>query len=78
MLYWHKNLNKEKEKKMNNNVKAKPIARKGRKPRVSDLPLVAYSLSCGHLGRQYGIQKKDRVFCKDCGSDKYVARIIAQ
>lgn len=49
-----------------------------RKMAVADLPLVAYSLNCGHVGRDYGIQKKDNLFCAKCGSDSRVSKILAQ
>lgn len=49
----------------------------GRKVRLSDLPLTAYTLACGHVGRDYGIIKGDLLFCGTCQTPKRVARIIA-
>lgn len=46
--------------------------------RLDSLPLVAYSLNCSHLGRDYGILKGDLVFCNDCGTTKKVANILAE
>ena len=43
-----------------------------------DLPLVAYELSCSHMGKQLGIRKGEFIFCEDCQSDKRVKRILAQ
>ena len=44
---------------------------------LSSLPLVAFALSCGHLGREYGVAKRDVVFCDSCGAQRTIARVIA-
>ena len=44
---------------------------------IRDLPLVAFRLTCGHLGRDYGIQARDIVFCDDCGTNKRVKKVLA-
>jgi hypothetical protein len=49
----------------------------GRKVYLSDLPLIAYSLECGHVGRDRAIQAGDRVFCDGCRDTKRVAQIIS-
>ena len=49
----------------------------GRPVRLEDLPLVAFALDCGHLGRDYAISRRDLIFCKDCGRQRRVGRIIA-
>lgn len=49
----------------------------GERVRLSDLPLVAYGLYCGHVGRDHGIARNDLVFCPACGDTKRVARIIS-
>jgi hypothetical protein len=53
------------------------IVADGRRVRLADLPLVAYTLACSHLGRDYAIAKGDQVFCTDCGTHRRVATIIA-
>jgi hypothetical protein len=49
----------------------------GRKVSLHDLPLVAYTLTCGHIGRDYAIAKGDQVFCTACADTKRVARVIS-
>jgi hypothetical protein len=49
----------------------------GRVVRLEDLPLVAYALNCGHLGRDYAVGRGDLLFCRDCGRQRRVSRIIA-
>lgn len=44
---------------------------------LRDLPLVAYRLTCGHLGRDYAIQPRDVVFCDECKTNKRVKKILA-
>jgi hypothetical protein len=44
---------------------------------IRDLPLVAFRLTCGHLGRDYGIQSRDLVFCDDCRTTKRVRKVLA-
>ena len=44
---------------------------------IRDLPLVAFRLTCGHLGKDYGIVARDLVFCDDCGTNKRVKKILA-
>jgi hypothetical protein len=50
----------------------------GRRITLADLPLVAYSLECGHVGRDRAIQAGDRLFCETCGDTRRVARLISQ
>ena len=49
----------------------------GRRVSLADMPLVAYRLNCGHLGRDYAVQKRDLIFCADCGANKRVTAIIS-
>jgi hypothetical protein len=49
----------------------------GQRLRLEDLPLVAYALDCGHLGRDYAVKQRDLVFCRDCSRQRRVVRIIA-
>jgi hypothetical protein len=49
----------------------------GKPVSLDSLPLVAYGLNCGHLGRDYAVQKGDVLFCEECGTTKRVSRIIA-
>lgn len=44
---------------------------------IRDLPLVAFRLTCGHLGRDYGVQARDIVFCDECGTNKRVKKVLA-
>jgi len=50
----------------------------GRKVNGASLPLVAYALNCGHLGRNYAVKRRDFLFCEECGTTKQVAKILAQ
>lgn len=45
---------------------------------LADLPLVAYGMSCNHLGRDYGVKRGDYVYCPACGTSRRVAKILAQ
>lgn len=45
--------------------------------RLDSLPLVAYSLKCSHVGRDYAVMLNDLVFCETCRSDQRVTRILA-
>ena len=49
-----------------------------RRVRLTDLPLVAARLRCGHRVREHGIAVRDIVFCPGCGSQSTVASVIAQ
>lgn len=49
----------------------------GRKVSINDLPLTAYALACGHVGRDYGVLKGDLIFCGTCQTPKRVSRVIA-
>lgn len=49
----------------------------GRRIRLEDLPLIAYRLNCGHVGKGYGIARRDVIFCDSCGADKSVKDIIS-
>ena len=50
----------------------------GKRVPLSSLPLVAYALNCGHLGRDYAVKRRDLVFCDDCQDSRRVSRILAQ
>jgi hypothetical protein len=59
----------------------KPVATRdaeGKRVKLTDLPLVAYSLFCGHTGRDYAINKGDLLFCTPCAGNKRVAKILAK
>ena len=45
---------------------------------LGSLPLVAYALKCGHVGRDYAVQERDLIFCGDCGQTSAVNRIISR
>lgn len=49
----------------------------GKKVSLASLPLVAFQLNCGHVGKDFAIQTRDIVFCDDCGQDRRVKKIIA-
>lgn len=49
----------------------------GKKVYIKDLPLIAFQLYCGHMGRDYGVAKGDTLFCETCRTPKRVKRIIA-
>jgi hypothetical protein len=49
----------------------------GREVRLSDLPLVAYALGCGCVGRDYAVQKGDILFCAEHAENKKVTTILA-
>jgi hypothetical protein len=42
----------------------------GKQVRLTDLPLVAYWLRCGCVGRAYGVQGGDLLFCEE-HADRY-------
>lgn len=65
-------------KKVANPRRIKARGSDGRTVNLASLPLVAYALNCGHLGRDYAIKRWDIVFCPDCGHDAKVATIIAK
>ena len=50
----------------------------GRRISLADLPLVVFRLSCGHMGREYAVQKRDLIFCSDCGTSKRVTKILSE
>jgi hypothetical protein len=50
----------------------------GRKVTLADFPIVAYSLNCGHVGRERAIRAGDTLFCDTCQDTKRVATIISQ
>ena len=52
------------------------IQRDGRKISLTDTPLVAYELACGHLGRDHAIQLGDLLFCLECVDHRTVFRIV--
>jgi hypothetical protein len=50
----------------------------GKRFTLADFPLVAYSLACGHVGRERAIRAGDTLFCDTCQDTKRVATIISQ
>lgn len=52
--------------------------RQRRPRRLSDLPLVAYQMRCGHLSKDYAIAQGDIVFCDSCQTYARVSTILAQ
>ena len=50
----------------------------GKKVSLDSLPLAAYRLTCGHLGKQSGVQVRDVILCPQCGTNKTIKTIIAQ
>lgn len=70
-----------KNERIANPRRTKVVASDGRKAtraQLDSVPLVAYELNCGHLGRNYGVAKKEVFFCEPCGRDRWVKRILAQ
>lgn len=53
------------------------VTRGGRRYSLKDLPLVAFTRQCGHMGREYGILMGDLVFCDTCREAKRVVRVSA-
>lgn len=49
----------------------------GQRFKLSDLPLVAFVMTCGHHGRDFAVQTGDLVFCESCRDHSNVARIAA-
>lgn len=58
--------------------KAPSLMVNGRRVTLADLPLVAYSLSCGHVGRDRAIRAGDILFCDTCRDTKRVSAVIAE
>lgn len=54
------------------------VADDGQRVSLTDLPLVAYRLSCGHVGKDYAVLKRDLIFCPDCATTKRVTAILAR
>lgn len=50
----------------------------GARVSLSSMPLVAFALNCGHLGRDYAIERRDVVFCEECQVNRRVSKILAQ
>lgn len=42
-----------------------------------ELPLVAFTMTCSHPGREYGVAERDLVWCNACGDQRRVATILA-
>lgn len=57
--------------------KTKAINLDGRKVSLASLPLVAFKLSCGHVGKDYAINKSDVIFCETCATNMRVNKIIS-
>lgn len=65
--------------------KATPVARDtrpfitdpdGNKVYLDQLPLVAFRLACGHVSRDYGVQKSDLYFCETCKDSARVTEVL--
>ncbi len=70
-----------KNERVTNPTRTKVVSSDGRKAtraQLASIPLVAYQLNCGHLGRNYAVQKREVMFCAECGSNKQVKKILAQ
>lgn len=50
----------------------------GKMVSLDSLPLVAFKLSCGHLGKEYAVHRGDLLFCAKCARNRKVTRILAQ
>ena len=50
----------------------------GRRVTLADFPIIAFSLTCGHVGRERAIRVGDHVFCDTCADTKRVANIVSQ
>ena len=57
---------------------ARVVGPDGRAVSLESQPLVAFSLSCGHLGREYAVARRDLIFCDACGVTRRVSKILAQ
>lgn len=66
----NKNENKYGSEKNNKKVE-KPV-------KIYDMDLVAYQLSCSHLGREFGVKKGDVIFCKECLEISRVSKVLAK
>lgn len=40
------------------------------------LPLIPFALSCGHVGREYGVRAGDLLWCDACADQRTVARLL--
>lgn len=49
----------------------------GKRIRLTDLPLVAYALNCGCLGRGYAVVRNDLLFCEKHAKTAKVSKILA-
>lgn len=62
--------NTERGKKTKEPV-AKPV-------KIYDMDLVAYLLNCSHLGREFGVNKGDVIFCNECNQLSRVSKVLAK
>lgn len=51
--------------------------RRGRKIRLTDIPMTVFATKCGHGGKDHGVLKGDLVFCEPCGDRVRVTAILA-
>lgn len=49
----------------------------GTKVYLDELPLVAFRLTCGHVGKDYAVQQGDVYFCEVCKDNVRVAAIVS-
>lgn len=49
----------------------------GKRVSLKDLPLTAYTLKCGHFGRDYAILLGDLVFCEACKDQVRVVKAVS-
>lgn len=57
---------------------ARVVGPDGRAVSLESQPLVAFSLTCGHLGREYAVERRDLIFCDACGATRRVTKVLAQ
>lgn len=50
----------------------------GRRVRLNDLPTTAFTLACGHIGREHGVRFHDLIWCTECGDTRRVVKILAK
>lgn len=51
------------------------ITVRGHRIKVKDIPYDVYTLKCGHIGRAFGAETGDIMFCDSCHDDKEVVRV---
>lgn len=70
----HSNIRSRRPKR-NNNQNSDVITVGGQKFRLSDLPSVGYTLTCGHSARSFAIRAGDLMFCDTCCTHANIATI---